>query len=66
MLMDNTLVVLFMSIPFFVFLGLKYQTYRKQKKMELADEINSILSKHGKPSNGHLGSKDHLDKNKAA
>lgn len=66
MLMDNALVILFMTLPFLVFLGLKYQTYRKQKKMEMADEINAILSKHGQTPVVHLKSKEQVDKNKAA
>lgn len=65
MLMSNMLVILFISLPFAVFLGLKYLTYRNYKRIEKADEINSILIKHSK---SHLA-EDHnhdVDKNKAA
>jgi cbb3-type cytochrome oxidase subunit 3 len=47
-MMDNVLVALFMGLPFMVFIGLKYVSYRRQKKYESAEEINSILLKHGK------------------
>lgn len=67
MQMDNMLVLLFMSIPFMVFLGLKYLTYKRQKKLEMADEINSILVKHGKTQVFDISSeKNDSDKDKAA
>jgi hypothetical protein len=70
-MLDNVLVTVLMSLPFLIFLGLRYQTYRKQKKMEVAEEINSILYKH---SHSHHQLKhvleqkldDKTDKNKAA
>ncbi len=70
-MLDNTLVILLMVLPFLIFVGLKYQTYRKQKKMEVAEEINSILNKHGKtqylrPSSQDTVNNEDFDKDKAA
>ncbi len=66
MLMNNMLVILFISLPFMVFLGLKYLTYKRYKKMEKADEINSILIKHSKSHVFENKPKVEDDKKKAA
>jgi hypothetical protein len=63
MLMNNLLVIFFMSLPLLVFFGLKFLTYQKYKKMEKADEIDSILSKHGHmPKFNHDSHSDKNDK----
>lgn len=65
-MMDNILVFFFMGLPFMVFLGLKYMTYKKSKQYETAEEINSILLKHGQKKVFQTEEEKSYDKNKAA
>lgn len=65
-MMDNILVVFFMGLPFMVFLGLKYMTYKKHKQFEAAEEINSILLKHGKKKLFQEEEQEKSEENKAA
>ena len=66
MQMENIFVLIFMTLPFLVFLGLKYLTYQRQKKLELSEEINSILSKHSKTFGEKTKDEHSSDHNKAA
>lgn len=63
MFMSNMSVILLMCLPFMVYLGLKYFTFRRNQKIHKAEEINSILIKHSKkPSYDNVSDKDNNKK----